>query len=88
MDLRASFSEIDVSPEERNHRHNMEQYANAGLRMQHEALQKNLTIIFMTMVVAFIAVLVSIVIGILVLVSRPDVTVKAVRPDSSQEWFN
>jgi cytoskeletal protein RodZ len=62
--------------EERKHRHNSEELAKADLALQKAALQKNLTLMHRTMIVALVGVVVAIVIGLLGVLNRPDITVR------------
>ncbi len=57
MDLRASvpYMEPHVSQTNRGHQHNMEQYTSANLRLQRNALEQNLKIMHRTMIIAFVA---------------------------------
>lgn len=76
MDLRGAMMHIGTDPVEEAHKHNAEEYARAQLDLQYDALQKNLTIMHYTMLAAFIAILVSMVIGIFAIRDKPNVTVR------------
>jgi hypothetical protein len=59
-DLRDSFASIDGSAEEEARRHNEVAIAEANLELSREALQKNLNLVFFSIVVSTLAVVVAI----------------------------
>lgn len=58
------------------HENNMENIALAELKLQREALQKNLSLMHKTIVIAILAVLVSIVLGVYAVKSKQDIKVQ------------
>ncbi|OGL36114.1 hypothetical protein A3A68_00350 [Candidatus Saccharibacteria bacterium RIFCSPLOWO2_01_FULL_48_13] len=58
------------------HETNVENISLSELRLQRDALQKNLIIMHRTMLIALLAVLVSIALGIYAVTSKPNVKVK------------
>lgn len=67
---------ITVLNDTNKHQNNAENIALAELQLQRDALQKNLIVMHRTMLVALFAVLVSVILGIYAVKSKPNVTVK------------
>lgn len=76
---------IVMTTAQNKHNNNMENIALADLQLQKDALQKNLILMHRTMLVALFAAIISLILGVYAVVSKPHVKVEVYEQKTLQK---
>lgn len=86
-EVQPAISRSFIAPrgDDTQHHTNVENISLAELQLQREALQKGLTIQHRTMLITFLAVLISLILGVYAVRSKPNISVELHEEKSTQE---